>query len=367
MKISINREVLLKPLQQVIGAVEKRQTMPILGNVLLKAQAGELSLIATDLEVELMASVAHDEVDIAGSVTLSARKLLEICRALPEGAMIDLRCEGDRAVIASGRSKFTVSTLPAADFPFLEEITPEVSFSLMQRELLELLDRTSFAMAVQDVRYYLNGLLLEIEPGMVRTVGTDGHRLSLCERENLTHAAETRQVILPRKGVMEMARLLDRQDEPVTIQLSANHFRASFSGLRFTSKLIDGRYPDYKRVIPQEDGALLRVDRELLRQALGRAAILSNEKFRGVRMTINGDVLKLQAHNPDQEEAEDELSVVYDGQPMEIGFNAGYLMDVLAHLEGEEMSMRVRDPGSSVLIRDGVLSHALYVVMPIRL
>ena len=366
MKISIEREVLLKPLQQVIGAVEKRQTMQILGNVLLRAELGELRLVATDLEIELVAEIQH-AVEVPGQVTVPARKLLDICRALPDGALIELRKEGERFVVSSGRSKFTLSTLPVEDFPSLDDMQSEQAFSVQQRELLELIERTSFAMAQQDVRYYLNGLMVEMEPNVVRSVATDGHRLSLCEIAATTGAEESRQVIVPRKGVMELARLLEHSDELVSVEVGGNHIRCSFSGLRYTSKLIDGRFPDYKRVVPSDDGSLLQVSREGLRQALSRTAILSNEKYRGVRMELSRNSLKLQAHNPEQEEAEEELAVVYEGPELEIGFNVNYLMDVVAHLEGEDLAIRLRDSGSSVLVRDGTLTHALYVVMPIRL
>lgn len=366
MRFSIQRETLLKPLQQVIGAVEKRQTMPILGNALIRAEEKGLSLVATDLEVEWLAHWEH-EVETPGQTTVSARKLLDICRALPDEATIQLRQEEDRLLVQSGRSRFQLSTLPAADFPELEGVKEGLALELPQRDLLELMDRTSFAMAMQDVRYYLNGLMLEMERGRVRCVATDGHRLSLYEVEASVETEQPRQVILPRKGVMELSRLLERVDDPVRLEVGSNHLRAHFAGVRFTSKLIDGRFPEYRRVIPQEEGYVMKVEREVLRQALSRTAILSNEKYRGVRMELTRDRLVLQAHNPEQEEAEEELEVEYQGPDLEIGFNVSYLTDVMAHLGGDHVRMGLRDAGSSVLVKDSESERALYVVMPIRL
>ncbi|MFP4682055.1 MAG: DNA polymerase III subunit beta [Ectothiorhodospira sp.] len=366
MRFSIQREALLKPLQQVIGAVEKRQTMPILGNVLIRADEQGLSLVATDLEVEWLAHWDH-QVDQPGQTTVSARKLLDICRALPDEATIQVRQEEDRLMVVSGRSRFQLSTLPAADFPELETVKGGLTLEIPQREMLDLIERTAFAMAVQDVRFYLNGLMLEMERGRLRSVATDGHRLSLYEVQVAVETEQPQQVILPRKGVMELSRLLDRVDDPVCLEVGTNHLRAVFSGVRFTSKLIDGRFPDYRRVIPQEEGHVMKVDREVLRQALSRTAILSNEKYRGVRMELTRDRLVLQAHNPEQEEAEAELEVEYQGPDLEIGFNVSYLTDVMGHLGGEHVRMGLRDAASSVLVKDSDFAQALYVVMPIRL
>lgn len=366
MKLSIQREVLLKPLQQVIGAVEKRHTMQILGNVLLRCDGTHLRMTATDLEVELVAELEYASEE-TGEVTLPARKLLDICRALPDEAEIRIQVSGERAVLSSGRSRFVLTTLPAGDFPNLDEIESRIEFSLTERELLTLIGRTSFAMANQDARYYLNGLMLEVEKGTIRTVATDGHRLSLCTLKSIVETEETQQVIIPRKGVLELSRLLEHSDDPVRIQIAANHLRVRVAGLCFTTKLIDGRFPDYKRVIPRDGEQVLKVDRELLRQALGRTAILSNEKYRGVRFELSPGTLKIQSHNPEQEEAEEELEVDYSGESLEIGFNVTYLMDVVANLQGEILEATFKDPGSSVLIRDLGFQDALYVVMPMRL
>jgi DNA polymerase III subunit beta len=366
MRFSIQREGLLRPLQQVIGAVERRQTMPILANVLIRADKSVVSVTTTDLEVELVAQV--DEVNASdGEVTLPARKLLDICRALPEEAQLELNADGDRVVVTSGRSRFTLSTLPAADFPALDDIAVSKELEISERELRHLILKTSFAMANQDVRYYLNGLMLEVEENGVRTVATDGHRLALCELKTTVDVSSSQQVIVPRKGVQELLRLLEDSDERVRLQIGSSHIRVTLPGLRFTSKLIDGRFPDYERVIPRDGDQVMRVERESMRKALSRASILSNEKYRGIRLVLGEGHLRIQAHNPEQEEAEDEIEAEYTGKAMEIGFNVTYLLDVLNTVEGDTVEATFKDANSSVLLRDPGATDALYVVMPMRL
>jgi DNA polymerase-3 subunit beta len=366
MRFSIQRENLLKPLQQVIGAVERRQTMPILANVLIKTDSNRLTVTGTDLEVELVAEAGELQAS-EGEVTVPARKLLDICRALPEEAQLDFQAEGDRVVITSGRARFTLSTLPAADFPALDEISSSKELELSERELRHLILRSSFAMANQDVRYYLNGLMLEISASGIRTVATDGHRLAMCELPVPVNTESSQQVIIPRKGVQELLRLLEDSDDKVRLQIGSNHIRATLPHLRFTSKLIDGRFPDYDRVIPKDGDQVMRVERESLRKALSRASILSNEKYRGIRLVLAEGLLRIQAHNPEQEEAEDEIEAQYTGKAMEIGFNVTYLLDVLNTVEGDSIDATFKDANSSVLIRDPGAEDALYVVMPMRL
>lgn len=366
MKLSISREALLKALQAVIGVVERRQTMPILANVLLVARNGGLTLTATDLEVELVADADVEKVEVPGDITVPGRKLLDITRALAEGAKISLQLDGDRLVIKSGRSRFVLSTLPAAEFPLVESIDANSRLKLAQKDVARLLDKTQFSMAQQDVRYYLNGLLLETTRKRVRAVATDGHRLALSDLPVEGQDVTAGQVIVPRKGVMELHRLLGGGPE-VELAIGSNHIRVQFDGIRFTSKLIDGRFPDYERVIPSSEATTLKADRETLRAALQRAAILSNEKFRGVRLELAKDTLKIQANNPDQEEARDEIEVEYSGSPMEIGFNVTYLLDALAAVDGETVEIDFVDPASSCLIRSPQTSPSKYVVMPMRL
>lgn len=365
MKFQVQRETLLKPVQAVMGVVERRQTMPVLSNVLVIAEKGQLRLTGTDLEVELVSSIPLDAAD-DGDVTVPGRKLLDILKALPDDAMLDVSLDKDRLVIRSGKSRFTLATLPAAEFPLIEDINTQSSFEIAQGTLKTLFDRTSFSMAQQDVRYYLNGLMLELRETVLRAVATDGHRLALYDVDAEV-GGSNQQVIVPRKGILELQRLLSDSDENVRLDVGSNHIRIEMGGLRFTSKLIDGRFPDYERVIPQGGDKELVMDRQLLKEALGRTAILSNEKYRGIRLMLSDGLMKIQAHNPDQEEAEEELEIDYNGEELEIGFNVTYLMDALGAVHGDEVTVGLSDPNSSCLIEEPGNEHARYVVMPMRL
>jgi DNA polymerase-3 subunit beta len=364
MKFSVAREALLKPLQAVIGVVERRQTMPILSNVLLVAKDGQLSITATDLEVEL---VAQAEVDTegGGEITVSGRKLLDICRALPEGSVVNVSASGEKLAVRAGRSRFNLATLPAAEFPVVEDIKAGQAITVSQEILARLFDKTHFSMAQQDVRYYLNGLLLETGQGQLRAVATDGHRLALCQAD-VGGKLEEQQVIVPRKGVLELQRLMSGEGE-LNLELGSNHIRIQLDGIRFTSKLIDGRFPEYERVIPKESANELKADRVAFQGALQRTAILSNEKYRGIRLVIRDSGVVLQAHNPEQEEAEEELEVEYTGEDIEIGFNVNYLLDALGAVEGDDVTLSVQDSNSSCLIRQPGTDDCKFVVMPMRL
>ena len=365
MKLSASRETLLKPLQAVIGVVERRQTMPILANVLLAAKDGQVEVTGTDLEVELVASV-DVEVEAAGEVTVPGRKLLDICRALPDEAEVSMSLSGEKLTVKSGRSRFSLMTLPAAEFPRIGDINAGQSLSVSQVTLAKLLEKTHFSMAQQDVRYYLNGLLLETGDKRLRAVATDGHRLALCDVELDGKKAPEQQVIVPRKGVLELQRLIGG-DGDLQIELGSNHIRIQLEGIRYTSKLIDGRFPEYDRVIPQDTENQLTADRESFRGALQRTAILSNEKYRGIRLIIKKDGLLLQAHNPEQEEAEEEVEISYGGDDIEIGFNVNYLLDALGAIESETVELAVVDGNSSCLLREPGNDECKYVVMPMRL
>ncbi len=365
MKLSAAREVLLKPLQAVIGVVERRQTMPILSNVLLVAKNGQLAITATDLEVELVAS-AEVDVESGGEITVSGRKLLDICRALPEGAGVTVNASAEKLFVRSGRSKFSLATLPAAEFPTVEDIKAGQTITVPQEVLAKLIEKTHFSMAQQDVRYYLNGMLLETGGQHLRAVATDGHRLALSQAELDGPPLDEQQVIVPRKGVLELQRLIGGDGE-LDIELGSNHVRIQLEGIRFTSKLIDGRFPEYERVIPQESSNEMMADRTLLKGALQRTAILSNEKYRGIRLIIRENGVVLQAHNPEQEEAEEELEVSYSGEDIEIGFNVNYLLDALGAVEGDEITLSVQDSNSSCLIRQPGMDDCKFVVMPMRL
>ena len=366
MKFQIQREDLLNCLQQIIGAVEKRQTMPALSNVLIKATSDSISFTATDLEIELVSNLKI-AVDEPGEITLPARKLLDICKALPGEAQIKLEISDEKALVKSGRSRFSLVTLPASDFPALDEISGGTEFELSQKTLKDSIDKTAFAMAQQDVRYYLNGLLLEVSAKTLRAVATDGHRLAYCEKESESELADIKQVILPRKGVLELVRLLNNTEEKVKIILGSNHLRAQLENIRFTSKLIDGRFPDYNRVIPEDGKCVVTADRETLRQALVRASILSNEKYRGIRLILKNNLLSLEAQNPDQEEADVDVEVDYKGETLEIGFNVNYMIDVLNVTDLSTVQFTLRDSNSSCLLTYPDQKDCKYVIMPMRL
>ena len=366
MRFKVPRETLLRALQAVIGVVERRQTLQVLGNIRVHAEGNRLELTATDLEVELVA-YAEADVESPGTTTLPARKWLDICRHLPESAEIQLAQEGERAILSSGTSRFSLATLSADEFPEVESIGESHTVSIARRELRRLVEETHFCMAQHDVRYYLNGLLIELTGRGARAVATDGHRLALADSDTPIDVPQPQQVIVPRKGVQELMRLLDDRDEEAAVELGDSHIRVTLDEVRFTSKLIDGTYPDYNRVIPQEGDKHLRVERQALRQALTRVAILSNEKYRGVRFSVDSSVLRIGSQNPEQEEAEEELTVEYDGTPVEIGFNANYLLDALSAVGTERVEVTLTDASSSGLVRGEGKDNALYVIMPMRL
>jgi len=370
MKFSIARDTLIKPLNLVAGVVERRQTLPILSNVLIALEGSKLSLTGTDLEVELVGRLDLEAPGVDGDVTVPARKLVDICKSLPEGSNIEFSIEGGKATVKAGRSRFTLSTLPAADFPAVEANAGDISLEMEQALVKQLIDGTAFAMAQQDVRYYLNGLYFEVLGGRLRVVATDGHRLALATAPQRVEATDL-GVIIPRKGVLELSRLLEGTT-PIALSIGTNHIRATTEQFTFTSKLVDGKFPDYERVIPKNPDKLVVGDRAELKQAFTRTAILSNEKYRGVRLRLSQNSLDITANNPEQEQAEEVVAVEYSGAEMEIGFNVSYLLDVLSVLSQAQVRLCLSDEASSAL-----LEHAqqpsdheperLYVVMPMRL
>jgi len=366
MHISLQRNDLIKPLSHVAGAVEKRQTLPILSFVLLRQRADEITLTGTDLEVEIIAKVKASQGG-SGELTLPARKLLDICRALPEGAVLDIKREGEKAIVRSGRSRFSLLTLPASDFPDIQTTQWDQTASIEQGALRNILTQTNFCMAQQDTRYFLNGLLFDVDSGKLRVVGTDGHRMALSESTLTTINNYQRQAIIPRKGIHELMRLLEETSEKVEIKLSSNHIQASTPTFTFVSKLIDGRYPDYTKVIPIAQSKHVKVDRDLLKESLGRAAILSNEKYRGVRLGISDKSMKISTHNPEQEEAQEEIQVDYSGDPIEIGFNVSYIIEAISALQSKEIIIDLTDSNSSCTIHASDSKTPLYVIMPMRL
>jgi len=366
MKLQVGRNELLAALSAVIGVVERRQTLPVLSNFLMETRDDELIVTGTDLEIELEARARVQNL-APGRATLPARKLFDICRGLPEGAEIQIDVSGDKALLKSGRSRYSLSCLKADEFPAMGRLAEGRELAVTRKQLRNLIERTQFAMAQQDVRYYLNGLLLEITPKRVRCVATDGHRLAMSEVITETGFAENLQVIVPRKAVLELMRLLDVSDEIVKVRLGAGQVQVDVDVVRMTSKLIDGRFPDYERVIPESGDKRLQADRELVKRALARTAILSNEKFRGVRLTLEDGKLMLQTHNPEHEEAEEDLEVQFSGSQLEIGFNVNYLLDALGALGSNEFVMELKNSDSSGLIYAADDSSSKYVVMPMRL
>ena len=366
MRFSLQREALLRPLQQVVNVVERRHTLPVLGNLLTVVENGRLSLTGTDLEVEMVSSTQVEDGE-DGEVTLPARKLFDIIRALPDGSRVQVALNNDKATVSAGRSRFTLATLPASEFPSVDEVDLVERVRIGEAALKELIERTAFAMAQQDVRFYLNGLLFDLNDSTLRCVATDGHRLALCET-TLPEAAQTRkQIILPRKGVLELQRLLEGGDAELELEVGRNHVRVRRADVTFTSKLIDGRFPDYEAVIPIGADRHVQVDRELLRAALQRAAILSNEKFRGIKLDVDTNLLRVVAHNPENEEAVEEVEAQTTIQSLSIGFNVGYLLDALSALRGEEVIIQLRDANSSALVRESTDERSRHVVMPLRL
>ncbi|MBB1269760.1 DNA polymerase III subunit beta [Shewanella sp. SR44-3] len=366
MRFSIDRDALLKPLQLVTGAVERRHNLPILANLLVKVSQDSISLTGTDLEVELVGQAAiHGDV-VPGNTTVPAKKLLDIVKSLPEQSELHVEQQDNRWLLRSGRSRFTLATLPASDYPNVEAFQAEIEFTIKQGVLKSIIDSTQFSMANQDVRYYLNGLLFETEGNTLKAIATDGHRLALSHRKIDADLPE-KQVIVPRKGVVEMSRLLDSDDKDISIAIGESAIRAVTDTAVFTSKLVDGRFPDYRRVLPKGGDKVVVAGRHQLKQALTRASILSNEKFRGVRIQLEPGLLRITANNPEQEEAEEIIDVEYDSENLEIGFNVSYLLDVLNNLASEDVRITLIDGNSSALIENHKEEDSMYVVMPMRL
>ncbi|WP_018014944.1 DNA polymerase III subunit beta [Teredinibacter turnerae] len=367
MKFTVSREALIKPLQLVAGVVERRQTMAVLANVLMEIEGDQLSLTGTDLEVEIIGRVQLESAPGNGEITVPAKKFLDICRSLPDKSVIEFSLQDQKATVKSGKSRFTLSTLPANEFPAVEQGSNDINISCEQKEIKRLIDRTAFAMAQQDVRYYLNGMLWELRPGEIRVVATDGHRLAVCSRPVEVDVSEIKQAILPRKGVIELARLLNDSEDGVEVSLGSSHMRASTAEYTFTSKLVDGKFPDYERVLPKGGDKVVLGNRSDLKQAFARTSILSNEKYRGVRLELVAGSLTIIANNPEQEEAQDQVEVDYNGDALEVGFNVSYLQDVANVLDSENIKITLSDSNSSALLEEPENSDSSYVVMPMRL
>jgi len=365
--VKAKRDELLGPLSAVSGIIERRHTLPILSNVLIDCGAGAISFLATDIEIQITARATLESSGEARSVTVGARKLVDILRALPESAEVTLQQQDKRLLVKASKSRFVLQTLPAEDFPRLAKPAGDVArFALRQKELRRLLGLVQYSMAQQDIRYYLNGLLMVVEDKTLKLVATDGHRLAFASMA-LESKLPRQEVIVPRKTVIELAKLLSDSDAEVGIELSPTQASFAFGALELVSKLIDGKFPDYTRVIPVGHKNQLSIGRDGLRQALMRAAILSNEKFRGVRWVLTDGSLKIVSSNTEQEEAEETLDVAYKGDALDIGFNVNYLLDVLNNVAGSEVECRFGDAASSALLSFPSEAEFKYVVMPMRI
>jgi len=367
MHFTIQREALLKPLQLVAGVVERRQTLPVLSNVLLVVEGQQLSLTGTDLEVELVGRVQLEEPAEPGEITVPARKLMDICKSLPNDALIDIKVDEQKLVVKAGRSRFTLSTLPANDFPTVEEGPGSLTTSLDQSKLRRLIERTSFAMAQQDVRYYLNGMLLEVSTGVIRAVATDGHRLAMCSMQADIGQQDRHQVIVPRKGILELARLLTEPDGNVSIVLGQHHIRATTGEFTFTSKLVDGKFPDYERVIPKDIKLRVLLPAAALKEAVSRVAVLADKNANNrVEFLISEGTLRLAAEG-DYGRAQDTLAVTQDGSEpaLSLGFNAKYVLDALGPIEGEAELLFSGSTSPAMFKGSGDAGY-LAVVVPLR-
>ena len=367
MNFKISRETLLKPLANVTSIVEKRHTLPILSNLLLEAKQNKIQLTTTDLEMQISLSIENP----AGgdlSTTISAKKFLDICRSLPENTTIDLTTTDSRVTVKGGKSRFNLQTLPAADYPVMTQAASvsSTTINLPQIEFKRLLKQVEFSMAQQDIRYYLNGLLLEVNENKLNIIGTDGHRLSFTTTE-LSQSYEKNNIIIPRKTIVELIKLLDDSDNEVVIEFTATQVTFGFGDIKLISKVIDGKFPDYNRVIPVGHKNSFTTDRMQMLLAMQRASILSNEKYRGIRMVLSENNLRLISTNSEQEEAEEELEIAYTQDALDIGFNVTYLIDVLTNVNHEMITFSFADANSSCLITIPNDANYKYVVMPMRI
>lgn len=368
MKISLSRENFLRVLQTVSGVVEKRQTMPILGNVLLEVNQNTLTVTASDLEIETRAQTELESSEGDFSITLPAIKLMTIVRSLPDGLTIVLDFEASRCSLSAGRSRFKLSSLPADDFPTIDLTQTELSFAMQQHQLKQLIQNTSFSMASHDVRFYLNGMLFDISNQSLRVVATDGHRLSTCTTQLETEGLTPTQAILPRKGVLELQKLISDDESLIEFALAKNYLTVQLEGTVFTCKLVDGRFPDYRRVIPSDNNQTIQTDRELFRSLLQRSAILSNDKFKGIRFALANNLLAVHAQNSEQDESHEDMALDYQGPEMEIGFNVNYLLDVLNSMHEDIVTLHLKDANSSCLFDTKTdTCECQHVIMPMRI
>ncbi len=367
MKFIINRDQLLAPLQQIVSVIERKQTIAILSNVLIQVDAHQLVMTGTDTEIQIISKLAMESVDTPGSVTVPAKKFLDICRLLPNHADIRFESHEDKIKLISGNSRFSLSTLPAAHFPEFNETEYDYQFLINAGKFKKALDKTMFCMASQDIRFYLNGLLLHISNSKLKLVASDGHRLSIYEDDLGQATGYESRIILPRKAVQELSRLLDDEDAELNVQFSNNHIKIYYKDVVFSSKLIDAKFPDFSKVFNQSFLSPLLIQKQLLKDALTRVAILSNEKYKGITLDINDDSLKLSTHNPEHDEAEEALIMQYAGEPLSIAFNSQYLLEAVSNLDSELLVLSIAGNASSAFIEEPEQSPFKFIVMPMRM
>lgn len=366
MKFIIIREQLLEPLQQIVSIVEKRQTMPILSNVLLLVKENKLVLTGTDLEIQLITKINLDSIE-TGETTIPARKFLDIIRLLPNVAEIKVELKDDKVKVSSGRSRFSLNTLPAENYPEFSEADFNHQFLINAGKVKKALDKTIFSMGNQDVRYYLNGLLFHISNSKFKLVASDGHRLSNYEEDIGIATGYEERIILPRKGIVELARLLDDEEAELNIQFSSSNIRIYFREIIFSAKLVDSKYPDFSKVFEQDFLNPIHIQKEILKNALTRVAILSHEKFKGVTLEVSNNLLRLNSHNPEHDEAEEELIIEYQGVSVSITFNSQYLLDAVNNLDSELAVLTIASNQSSCFVEEPEIQPYRFIVMPMRL
>ncbi len=365
--VKTSRDTILRPLQIVSGIVERRHTLPILANILIRKQGDDVSFLSTDTEIQITTHAAVGSGDEAAATTVAARKLLDILRALPESADVTLTLANKRLTVQAGKSRFNLQTLAAEDFPTVAQADKfNAKVVLPQKVLRNLLSMVHFAMAQQDIRYYLNGLLLVVDNKSVIAVATDGHRLAFCEIAT-DQECPKQEVIIPRKTILELQRLLEDKDDPVQIEITANQVKIGFDETELVSKLVEGKFPDYNRVLPKGYKNSFTVSRDALQRSLQRAAIMTSDKFKGVRCVVAPGSMKISSTNAEQEEAVEELEINYDGDTVDIGFNVTYLLDVLANIKSDQITLALGDANSSALISVPDNEGFKYVVMPMRI
>jgi len=367
MKFIINRDQLLTPLQQIVSVIEKRQTMPILANVLLVIDDQQLVMTGTDTEIQIVAKLNIETVFDSGGITVPARKFLDICRLLPNNAEISFELQDEKVKVVSGRSRFSLSTLPAEHYPEFNETDFDYQFLINAGKFKKSLEKTIFCMANQDVRYYLNGLFLNVSNSKLKLVASDGHRLAIYEDDIGQATGYEARIIIPRKAIQELNRLLDDGDDELNIQFSSNNIKVFYKDVVFSSKLIDAKFPDFSKVFNQTFLSPLLIQKQLLKDALTRVSILANEKFKGISLNINRDTLQLSTHNPEHDEAEEELAIQYEDQPLTISFNSQYLLDAVSNLDSELAVMTIATNASSCFIEEPETPLFKFIVMPMRM